>query len=365
MANIRLANSITAHAWNADCSSASVVFLPLEPRTCAHASLPTHSPARAPAVLALSPNTSEVWIYSNCHAEPAAWERSAVLRQHDLVVSAIDWHPATNKIVTCSHDRSAFVWVLAASGEWTPQVVILPHRMACMDVRWSPDGLKFAVASGSKKALIAYFDAANTWWVAREARKHKSTVLAVAWHPSSQVLATVATDYTCRVVAAHVEGVDAARAATPFGALPEAGEVITEFEITRAWVNDVAWSPSGRALAFAGHDSLLHLVTFGSGEAGPLLQTIKCPTLPAMRLTFLSETALVTAGHSMNPELYVCSAGAGAGAGAGAAAALPLWTFASYLDKRPEAGAGAKAAGGVAAARAPRATTPRQSPTRA
>ena len=276
-----------------------------------------------------------------------------MLRQHDLVVSAIDWHPVTNKIVTCSHDRSAFVWVLKG-GEWAPQVVILPHRMACMDVKWSPDGQKFAVASGSKKALIAFFEPSNDWWVAREARKHKSTVLAVAWHPSSQVLATVATDYTCRVVSAYVEGVDAAPAATPFGALPEAGEALQEFEITRAWINDVAWSPSGRVLAFAGHDSLLHVVTFGA-EAGPMLQTIKCPTLPATRLLFLSEAALVTAGHAMNPELYVCSAasaGAAASGGAGAALPVPLWSFSAYLDRRPDAAAGAKAVGGVAAARA-------------
>ena len=290
-------------------------------------------------MLALSPNTSEVWIYSNCHAaDPAAWERAHVLKQHDLVVSAIDWHAGTNKIVTCSHDRSAFVWVWEG-GAWAPQVVILPHRMACMDVKWSPDGLKFAVASGSKKALIGFYEASNNWWVARESRRHKSTVLSVAWHPSSQVLATVATDYVCRVTSAFVEGVDAAPAATPFGALPEAGEVLTEFEITRAWINDVAWSPSGRALAFAGHDSLLHVVTFG-GEA-PTLQTIKCPTLPAMRLLFLSESALVTAGHSLNPELYVCAPGA-----------VPIWSFSAYLDKRPADGAGAKAVGGVAAARA-------------
>ena len=318
----RLSACISAHAWNADCSS-----------------------------LALSPNSSEVWIYTNCHAaDSAAWERSFVLRKHDGIVSAIDWHPVTNKIVTCSHDRSAFVWVLKG-GEWEPQVAILPHRMACLDVKWSPDGKKFAVASGSKKALIAFYEATNDWWVAKEARKHKSTVLSLAWHPSSQVLATVACDYTCRVTSAFVEGLDAAPAATPFGALPEAGETLQEFEITRAWVNDVAWSPSGKALAFVGHDSLLHLVSF-AGEA-PTLQTIKCPTLPANRVMFLAESALVTVGHSMNPELYVCSSSSSSTSGGGAgAAAVPIWTFYSYLDKRPDASASAKATGGVAAARA-------------
>ena len=329
-------------------------------------------------MLALCPNTPEVWIYANCgDPDSANWERKWVLSQHELVVSAMDWHPATGKLVTCSHEcvcthparraraqpphptttpayathpfisRSAFVWTLAG-GTWSPQVVILPHNRACLDVKWSPDGRKFAVASGSKKALIAFFDPANNWWVSRETAKAKSTVLALAWHPSSLVIATASCDYSCTVVSAFMEDVDGAAApgATPFGALPEAGEAIAEFEASRAWVNDVAWSPSGGALAFAGHDSLLHVVTFGAGGAA-VMQTIKCPTLPATRLLFLSETALVSVGHSMNPEVYVAGAGAGGGIGA-----PQVWRFSEYLDKRPEAGAAKAATGGVAAARA-------------
>jgi actin related protein 2/3 complex subunit 1A/1B len=223
--------------------------------------------------------------------------------------------------------------------------------MACLDVKWSPDGEKFAVASGSKKALIAFYEASNNWWVARECRKHKSTVLAVAWHPSSQLIATVATDYVCRVSSAYIEGVDAAPVATPFGPLPEVGEIVTEFEVTRAWLNDCAWSPCGSALAFVGHDALLHVATFNPATPGapPTIQTVKCPTLPATRILFLSPTALVTAGHSMNPELFTCTSSAEKGAGG---AQPPTWSFASYLDKKPDAGASAKATTGIAAARA-------------
>jgi actin related protein 2/3 complex subunit 1A/1B len=62
--------------------------------------------------------------------------------QHDLVVSGIDWHPVTNRIVTCSHDRNAFVWNFdSASNSWKPTVVILRINRAAMDVKWSPDGM--------------------------------------------------------------------------------------------------------------------------------------------------------------------------------------------------------------------------------
>jgi actin related protein 2/3 complex subunit 1A/1B len=221
--------------------------------------------------------------------------------------------------------------------------------MACMDVKWSPDGRKFAVASGSKKAMICFYEPTNNWWVAKETRKHKSTVLALAWHPSGLVLATVATDYTARIFSARIEEVDGVQnaamdSATPFGVLPDAGELITEFEVTRAWLNDVSWGPSGRTLGFVGHDSLLHVVTFGAFISGsepvaPTLQTIKCPTLPATRVLFLSDEALVTVGHSMNPEIYTRNAATGA------------WSFSFYADIRAEIKK-EEVLGGVAAARA-------------
>jgi actin related protein 2/3 complex, subunit 1A/1B len=207
------------------------------------------------------------------------------------------------------------------------------------------------VSSGAKVVMICFFDPANDWWISKVSKKHKSTALTAAWHPSSMVLASVATDYRCRVISAHLEDLDGASpeaapaiasATTQFGALPEAGEVITEFETTRAWLNDCAWSQSGHCLAFVGHDSLLHVVTFAKEPTeAPTIQSIKCPTLPDMRVLFLSDSALVTAGHAQNPQIFIRGADG-------------FWRFACYVDRKPEAGAGkaAAATGGVAAARA-------------
>lgn len=61
--------------------------------------------------------------------------------QHDLLVSGVDWHPVTNKIVTCSHDRNAFVWQYdAATDSWQPTVAMLRINRAALDVKWAPDG---------------------------------------------------------------------------------------------------------------------------------------------------------------------------------------------------------------------------------
>lgn len=69
-----------------------------------------------------------------------------------------------NKIVSCSHDRNAFVWTYDASGDkWVPALVILRIDRAAIDVKWSFDGLRFAVASGAKCVPVCTYEAANDW----------------------------------------------------------------------------------------------------------------------------------------------------------------------------------------------------------
>ena len=42
-----------------------------------------------------------------------------------LNVSGIDWAPKTNRIVTCSADRNAYVWNLQPDGTWKHMLVLL------------------------------------------------------------------------------------------------------------------------------------------------------------------------------------------------------------------------------------------------
>ncbi len=96
------------------------------------------------------------------------------LAQHDFVISGVDWCAATNRIVTVSHDRNAFVWNFepaaggaanagppggagggggggAQAGTWKPQVVVLNINRAALDAKWSPDGERAAQRSGKEE----------------------------------------------------------------------------------------------------------------------------------------------------------------------------------------------------------------------
>lgn len=67
----------------------------------------------------------------------------------------------------------------------------------------------------------------------------------------------------------------------------------------------VEWSPSGASLAFACHDSSLHVVTFPDGtKNNAVQQSVRFASLPLLTLKFINETALVGGGHDCNPMLF-------------------------------------------------------------
>lgn len=177
-------------------------------------------------------------------------------------------------------------------------------------------GKKLAVSSAAREVIICWYDSVNNWWAGYKCRRLKSTAIAVAWHPNSQLLATVGTEWKCKVMCAWVKEVDGdVKDGAQFGQetmLAQCAESdatkrpwMAEFDPGRAWVEDCAWSPSGRQLAFVAHDSTMHVATWAGAPGEPCtLRSYKLPSLPAMRVMFLSEDALVTAGHSCNPEVW-------------------------------------------------------------
>jgi WD40 repeat protein len=72
-------------------------------------------------------------------------------KQHDKLITAISWAPQTNRIVTCSQDRNAYVWTPTENG-WKPALVLLRINRAATCVKWSPKEDKFAVGSGARSA---------------------------------------------------------------------------------------------------------------------------------------------------------------------------------------------------------------------
>jgi actin related protein 2/3 complex subunit 1A/1B len=279
-----LATCITAHAWNGDRTK-----------------------------VAICPNSNEVHIYGKSGAN---FTLEHILAEHDQVVTGIDWAAKTNRIVTSSQDRNAYVWT-AEAGTWKPILVILRINRAATHVKWSPEENKFAVASGAKCVSVCYFEEENNWWVSKHIKKHRSTVLKVDWHPNNMLLATGSSDFKTRVFSAFIKGVDSKPPNGPFGTKLPFGELLLELDAF-GWVHAVKWSPSGNRLAFAGHDSTITFADVSS--LPPKTQRIRLFSLPLRDIVFLSEQSLVGVGEDTNPVLFTATDSG-------------EWSFGSELDK--------------------------------
>eukprot|EP00457_Paulinella_chromatophora_P005570 gb/GEZN01005587.1/.p1 GENE.gb/GEZN01005587.1/~~gb/GEZN01005587.1/.p1 ORF type:complete len:352 (+),score=57.93 gb/GEZN01005587.1/:126-1181(+) len=251
--------------------------------------------------VALAANDEEVEIWdTKGKRDPTEWVRETVFGEHGGFVSCVDWCPSTNEIVTCGHDRNAYVWKLEGK-EWKPTLVILRINRAATSVRWSPSGKKFAVASGAKCVPICHYEESNHWWISKMIKKHKSTVLSVAWSPNSKFVVTGSCDKVCRIFSAFIEGIDES---SPSGFNwkneDEFGAPLMQFEQSKSWVNAVAWAPGGGTIAFAGHGSTLNFVDLKSKE----VKHIDCVGLPFLDIKFTNDTTLVGAGYDMNPIVF-------------------------------------------------------------
>jgi len=223
----------------------------------------------------------------------------------------------TNRLLTCSQDRNAYVWRYE-QGNWKPTLVILRINRAATSCSWSPKENKFAVTSGAKIVSVCYFEVDNDWWVSKHIKKHKSTVLKVDWHPNNILIATASSDFKARVFSAYIKGVDDKPADTPFGSKLPFGECLAEYP-SNGWVHSIRWSPSGNQLAFCSHDSTVTVVDLKNGAPG-VQHVIKHANLPFVDLIWSGEDKVIAVGFDCNPTVFALTGG--------------VWAFSKQLDEK-------------------------------
>jgi len=272
--------------------------------TIAQAPVTCHTLNADRSQLAASVDSNDANIYTRQGSE---WVQIDTLSQHDKLITSIDWAPNSNRIVTASQDRNAYVWsptVDPTTGRmsWKPTLVLLRINRAATFVRWSPFEDKFAVASGARAIAVCSFDPENDWWVSRLLKKPiRSTVLSLDWHPNNVLLAAGSADMKARVFSAFIKDTDKKPQPSVWGEKLPFNTLCGEYgSASGGWVHAVGFSPSGDALAFASHDSTVTIVYPGSGA----MLTVKSITLPHVTLTWTSENAFVAAGHDCQPILY-------------------------------------------------------------
>lgn len=167
-------------------------------------------------------------------------------------------------------------------------------------MRWSPLENKFAAGSGARLIAICHFEEDDNWWVSKHLKKPiRSTVTSVAWHPNSVLLAAGSTDGHARVFSSFIKGIDQRPEPSVWGERLPFNTVCGEYlNNTAGWVHDVAFSPSGDAIAFAGHDSSLTVVYPNGADQPPkAVVSLSTQLLPFMSLIWTSESEIIAAGY--------------------------------------------------------------------
>ena len=246
-------------------------------------------------LVAYSPNNHEVHI---AEFTGSSFNDIDVLKEHDQLVTSMDWAHNSDRIVTCSQDRNAYVWDGDRAKGWKPTLVHLRIHRAATYVRWCHNERKFAVASGEKSVAVCYYEEENNWWVSKLIEGvFESTVLTVTWHKSDIVLAAGSSDGSVRLFAAAVKGVDS-KPSQIFGPDVSFKKMGSEIATIRAnaWVQDMAFSPTSDVLAFATHDSCVSFLPIVEGTP---------PAQVCSRRSFLLRCGpLSTGAHER--QLYLC-----------------------------------------------------------
>jgi len=270
--------------------------------------------------VAICQNTGKVQIY---HLQNDGWALEHTLVDHDKLVTSIDIAPKTGRILTCSQDRNAYVWTFDSQvGIYKPTLVLLRINRAATFARWSPNEDKFAVASGARCISVCYFEEDNDWWVSKHIKKPiRSTVLSIDWHPNNVLLASGSADMKARVFSAFVKGVDKKPPPSVWGDKFPFNTVCGEFSNgTGGWIHSVAFSPSGDALAFTGHDSSINIAYPAADGGPPALINVRTTNLPLLSLMWQSETRVIAVGHDCSPMLFETTNGSD-------------WHFSQSLDQ--------------------------------
>lgn len=234
------------------------------------------------------------------------WTLVDILKKHDLRVMGIDWAPNTNRIVTCSVDRNAYVWTQNEDGKWKPMLVLLRINRAATCVKWSPLENKFAVGSGARLISVCFHESENDWWVSKHIKKPiRSTVTSLDWHPNNVLLVAGSTDYKTRVFSAYIKDIESQPSPTPWGTRMSIGQLMAEFRTSPqggGWVNNVSFSGDGNKICWVSQDSSINVAdaTWGNGA----VLKLKTEFLPFTSCEWISPNSIVVAGHNCVPLIY-------------------------------------------------------------
>jgi actin related protein 2/3 complex subunit 1A/1B len=158
--------------------------------------------------VALSKKDNIIYIYSiNNFMKPETWKELYKLKSHYQYISGLDWCPETNRILSCSYDKTSFVWDFAEN-KWTPSNVVMTTKLGYLCCKWNKRGDKFCEGTSAKQLFIGYYNSGTNWWMGVSIKGHKSSVVTCEIDPTSLYVISGSTDLRVHVSSCYLPEID-------------------------------------------------------------------------------------------------------------------------------------------------------------
>ena len=250
--------------------------------------------------VALSKKDNLIYIYSVPNLmKTDTWKLEDKLETHCQYVSGIDWNAHTNEILSCSHDKTSFVWTYS-NKKWTPANVVATTKLGYLCCKWNSRGDKFCEGTSAKHLFIGYYNPDNNWWMARNIKVHKSSVVCCEIDPTSLFVISGSTDLRVYVSSCYIDFIDDKHLNDQTKPLAQNfGDVIHEFR-PNSWVNSVTWNPSG-ALGFAAaQNATISVINYKDKKT----DVIKCKHAPVTLIVPTGENSFLAVCYDRNVLEY-------------------------------------------------------------
>lgn len=208
---------------------------------------------------ALSQKDNKIYIYKTPDIfKTSTWELEHTLDSHVLYVSCIDWNHKTNKILSCSFDKTAFVWEFI-NNKWVPSNIVINSKLKLgfLTCSWNENGDKLCLGTSGSQLYIGFFDPSTMWWQCIESKEskkglHKSSVTSAKISPNNTYCLSGSTDLRVIITNVTIEN---------YNPIKDFGKEIINHKVN-AWVNSVCWTKDGKYALSANQNATVTVIEF-------------------------------------------------------------------------------------------------------
>lgn len=177
---------------------------------------------------------------------PKTWTKQHTLTKHSQYITSVDWHPETNKLLTCSHDKTCIIWTFNED-KWDHTYLIAGSKLSYLTASWNTRGDKICAGTGSHNLIVGHYIKEKDWWTAEHIKKggHKSSIVSCKIDANSLLILSGSTDCRVLIFSCYIAEVDDSFITEKNKDLVKPfGTCVYEY-VGNSWINYVCFNSSG------------------------------------------------------------------------------------------------------------------------